>query len=72
MSNELHKVEGHPGLRKDPVTGSIVNVDDHGFRAAKEAKKRILEAKKKEKELESRVEKLESLLEQLLKDKQDG
>jgi len=62
------KVDGKPGLVKDPATGAVINADDGAFRVAKQAKKRILEAKEKEQELEDRLSRLESALEQLLKD----
>lgn len=65
-------IEGKPGLVKDPASGAVINTDDEAFRAAKQAKKRVLEARRKEQELEDRLSKLESTLEQLLKERQDG
>lgn len=56
---------------KDPKTGSVVNVDNEGFRQAKAAKKRILESKTKVDELEERLKALESAIE-LLKGQKDG
>lgn len=62
----MHQVEGKPGLVKDPETGSVCNTDLAALKAAKRAKKRLIEAKKREEALESRVDKLESAINQLL------
>ena len=52
---------------KDPRTGSVSNVDREAFKAAKLAKKRILESKQKHEKLEKRVEELERIINQFAK-----
>ncbi len=65
----LQKVEGHEGLLKDPVSGSIINIDNKSLSAAKAAKNRILSEMKKTESLQERVDKLESLMQKLLEDR---
>ena len=57
---ELHQVEGHKHLRKDPHTGVVLNVDPSGYEAAKAAKA-------ERDKTADRLSKLESQLEQILK-----
>lgn len=59
------KVEGKEGLVKDPHTQAVVNTDDESFRAAKQAKKRILESRERERNLQERLERLEQVVEKL-------
>jgi hypothetical protein len=62
----MMKIEGKEGLVKDPQNQSVINTDDDAFRAAKQAKRRILESRKRESDMQERLEKLERVVEQLM------
>lgn len=53
------KVEGHPTLRKNPVTGVLVNVDEDGYKAVKKRRDYTKNIETENSELKSRLEALE-------------
>jgi len=65
----MHKVEGHTALFKDPETGVVVNTDSRGLKAAKEAKRRVIQEMEEKESLKQRIDNLEKMLHQLIEDK---
>lgn len=65
MKNYL-KVEGHPGLVRDPESGAILNINTSEL----EQRSKVRSAKRKERErvdkLESEISEIKYLLQQLL------
>ncbi len=63
-------VEGHPNLYRDEKTGAIVNYDDIGFNAYKNASKIRMNEREKQKEeinnLKNEVGEIKSLLMELI------
>lgn len=66
---DLLKVTGHDKLSKDARSGGVINIDGDGLRAARAAKRRMLENKNTIEALEQRINRLESMINQLLGEK---
>jgi broad-specificity NMP kinase len=72
MTSKYIKVEGHPGLIKDTVTNTLLNVDKETIRQ-KKAELRMLKKKNEEIEsLKNDVSELKSMLHQLLEKNSNG
>ena len=68
MSDDYVKVDGHPGLVKDAVSGVVLNTDMTGLEAAKRKKQALSEDKKRLNKLENDVSEIKRLLEKLVND----
>ena len=72
MSNRFYKVEGHSGLIKNPVTGTILNSNTNEIKSAR-IRKRMKTVKEEENqrmkddiaELKSEMSEIKSLLKQI-------
>lgn len=63
------RVEGHDGLRKDPQSGGVVNVNMEAYYQAIKADKERKEKERKFAEMEQRVGQLEELVRRLLEER---
>jgi hypothetical protein len=67
---KLIKVEGHPGLARDPNTGAILNINSTEISRIKELRANQRDLKKAEKEeinqLKSDVEQIKMMLSQII------
>jgi hypothetical protein len=67
---KLIKVEGHPGLARDPNTGAILNINSTEISRIKELRTNQRDLKKAEKEeinqLKSDVEQIKMMLSQII------
>lgn len=68
MSDDYVKVDGHPGLVKDAVSGVVLNIDMTGLEAAKRKKQALSEDKNRLNKLENDVSEIKRLLEKLVND----
>ena len=68
MSDDYVKIDGHPGLVKDTVSGVVLNTDMTGLEAAKRKKQALSEEKKRLNKLENDVSEIKRLLEKLVND----
>ena len=68
MSDDYVKVEGHPGLVKDAVSGVVLNTDMTGLESAKRKKQLLFKDKKRFDKLENDVSEIKILLERLVND----
>lgn len=68
MTDGYVKVDGHPGLVKDTVSGVVLNTDMTGLEAAKRKKQALSEDKKRLNKLEDDVSEIKRLLEKLVND----
>ena len=64
--SRLIKVKDEPGLRKDRVTGTIVNVDKHEIALAKERKRLANQKTKEIEQLKNEVSEIKSILNKLI------
>lgn len=62
----MKRVEGHPHLLKNPLTGVLVNIDESGYEAAEKRKAYNNKLQEENDSLKSRIEKLEKLIEGVL------
>ena len=60
------KVEGHPHLMKNPVTGVLVNVDVNGYEAAKKRAEYTKSLETENNDLRDRVSTLERLISEVI------
>jgi len=60
-----HDVKGHPGLKKDFLTGAVINTNAEEIRVARERKKKLKEKDARIEQLETDVRDIKSLLEQI-------
>ena len=69
----MYDIEGHKDLARDPITGSIINVNDHDYKhyvASREAKRASREHSENMEEdlanLKSEMSEIKSLLKELV------
>lgn len=67
----LVKVEGHPNLMKNPVTGVLVNVDVDGYEAAKKRANYTKAIEEENNDLRSRISTLEELITRIMENGKD-
>lgn len=67
---DLVKVEGHDGLRKDPQSGGVVNVNMEAYTQAIKAEKERIEKERKIQDMANRLDQLEQLVQRLLEERQ--
>ena len=66
MDDKYYKVEGHAGLAKNPVTGTIINTNTDEIRGARKRKLKKRELQREVGDLRKQVDKLTSIIEQLV------
>ena len=66
MEEKYYKVDGHSSLRKNPSTGTILNMNDDEIRAARKRKTKKKELRNEVRDLKQQVEKLTQVIDQLL------
>lgn len=72
MSKNFHNVEGHAGLSKNSVTGTVLNMNTNEIQGARSRKKnRVIEQEENQKmkddikDLKSEMSEIKSLLKQI-------
>lgn len=60
------KVEGHPGLVKDPETGIVLNTNNSELSAARARKEKRKQKEKEFEELKSDVQELKGMLKTII------
>jgi len=66
---KMLRVEGYPGLARDPVSGSIININKNEINRAKMAKKSSRDNQKRIDKLEQDIGEIKSILLQMLEEK---
>jgi len=67
--SKLIRVEGHPGLARDPVSGAIVNINKSEIERARKRKAAARENSKRIDKLEQDIGEIKSILLQMLEEK---
>ena len=65
IEDRYYKVDGHSSLRKNPSTGTILNMNEDEIRAARKRKKKKKELRNEVSDLKRQVERLAQVIEQL-------
>jgi len=65
----LIRVEGHPGLARDPVSGAIININNAEIERAKKIKKASQNNQKRIDKLEQDIGEIKSILLKMLEEK---
>lgn len=65
----LKKVEGYPGLARDPISGAIVNINSNEITRAKKVKKASQNNQKRIDKLEQDIGEIKSILLKMLEEK---
>ena len=68
MSN-LIKVDGHPGLVRDPVSGAILNINKNQIDTAKRTKAVVRKNQSKIEQLENDISDIKNILLRMLEEK---
>lgn len=66
---KLMRVEGYPGLARDPVSGAIVNINSKDIERAKKIKKTSQSEKQRIDKLEQDIGEIKGLLLKMLEEK---
>jgi len=72
MTNRFMKIQGHPGMVKDTVTNTILNVDRDTIVRKKAELKRLKEKDDEIASLKNDVSELKNMLHQLLEKNSNG
>lgn len=66
---QLIKVDGHPGLIRDPVSGAILNINKNEIATARKAKAVVRKNQSKIEQLENDISDIKNILLRMLEEK---
>jgi hypothetical protein len=65
MKNTFYKVDGHSGLSKNPVTGTILNTNSNEIDAARSRKKNKINEQEEKQRMKNDIEDLKSSMSEI-------